>query len=179
MSARRALLLAVDHYRWRWVLGGVLSLAGVGLGLLGPWILRGAVDAFSGSEPLFGWGAGQFGLAIIGIGALEAIVGFGARFLVLEAARRVEFDLRNQFFAHLETLDGSFFDQIHSGDLMSRATSDLGVVRQVVGPFAFNAVNTLLSAAFTLAAMFAVSPSLSLRVGFVVPVVAVLFEVTR
>ena len=53
---------------------------------------------------------------------------------LIGASRQIEYDLRNDFFAHLERLPLAYFQANRTGDLMSRATNDLSAVRMMVGP---------------------------------------------
>ncbi|MEB2308555.1 MAG: ABC transporter ATP-binding protein [Candidatus Brocadiaceae bacterium] len=47
---------------------------------------------------------------------------------------RCDYDLRMAFFKHIETLSQRFYQKYRTGDLMSRATNDIGAVRMAVGP---------------------------------------------
>ena len=53
--------------------------------------------------------------------------------------------MRNDFFAHLETLPLAYFQAHRTGDLMSRATNDLNAVRMMIGPSIMYSANTLLT----------------------------------
>ncbi len=67
-----------------------------------------------------------------------AIVGgyfrYEARQRLIGASRAMEYDLRNDFFAHLQRLPLGYYNEHRTGDLMSRATSDLSAVRMMIGP---------------------------------------------
>ena len=56
------------------------------------------------------------------------------RTLLIGASRQIEYDLRQEFFAHLQRLPQAYFQANRTGDLMSRATNDLSAVRMMVGP---------------------------------------------
>ncbi len=56
------------------------------------------------------------------------------RYTVIGASRKIEYDMRNDFFSHLLTLPTSFYNNYKTGDLMARATNDLNAVRNVLGP---------------------------------------------
>ena len=74
----------------------------------------------------------------------------------------MEVDLRNDFVAHLMTLDSGFFGKTRTGDLMTRASQDTVAVRMAVGPAIMYAVNTVVGFALALALMLAISPRLTL-----------------
>ncbi len=59
---------------------------------------------------------------------------FWTRRILIGASRHIEYDMRNDFFAHLQTLPLSYFQAHRTGDLMSRATNDLNAVRMMIGP---------------------------------------------
>jgi ATP-binding cassette subfamily B protein len=77
-------------------------------------------------------------------------------------SRRVETDLRNDFFQHLLGLDATFYGGTRTGDLMSRATNDTLAVRMAAGPAIMYTVNTVASFAFALGFMLVISPRLTL-----------------
>lgn len=70
---------------------------------------------------------------ILGMGAIIAIGRFAWRYFLFGAARTIEKDMRDDLFAHLETLDMVYFNHNKTGDLMTRFINDLNAVRQLVG----------------------------------------------
>ncbi len=70
-----------------------------------------------------------FGIAVGG-----GVLRFYSRQLVFDAAREVEYEIRNDLFAHLQKLPQSFFFRWRTGDLMSRCVNDLNSVRMLLGP---------------------------------------------
>ncbi len=89
----------------------------------------------------------QFALVLVGIAIMEGIFRFLMRKVIIGVSRKVEYDLRNDYFRHLEKMSLSFFNRYKTGDLMARATNDLEAVRQVVGPAIMYSFNTLVSMA--------------------------------
>src|SRR4029078_13358346 len=69
-----------------------------------------------------------YGALLLGIGLVSGVFLFLQRRILIGASRDVEYDNRNHFFAHLETLPHSYFQTHRTGDLMSRATNDLNAV---------------------------------------------------
>jgi ATP-binding cassette subfamily B protein len=65
-------------------------------------------------------------------------------------SRWIEFDLRNDLFTHLTTLDASFFAHHRTGDLMARLTNDLSAVRMAAGPAVMYLANTVFGGLFAL-----------------------------
>ncbi len=71
---------------------------------------------------------------ILLVGALLAIGRFLWRFFIFGSARRIECEIRNDLFAHLETLSMRYFNENKTGELMSYFTNDLNAVRMSIGP---------------------------------------------
>jgi ATP-binding cassette subfamily B protein len=95
------------------------------------------------------------------------------RRIIVSASRGVEYDLRNDFFAHLERLPVSFFQQNRTGDLMSRATNDLSSVRMMIGPAVMYLANTIITAVVSLFLMFSLDVRLTLIVLLPLPIVSI------
>ncbi len=94
---------------------------------------------------------------------------------IISVSRKVEYDLRNDFFAHLQKLPQSFYNTVKTGDLMARATNDLEAVRQVVGPAIMYGANTLISlSAFGIMAYLNVELALLSMIPF--PIMAVVVQ---
>jgi ATP-binding cassette subfamily B multidrug efflux pump len=107
------------------------------------------------------------------IAGLAGYFRYQMRRIIISASRGFEYDLRNDFFAHLERLPMSFFQQNRTGDLMSRATNDLSSVRMMVGPAVMYLANTLITAVVSLSLMFSLDVWLTLIVLLPLPIVSI------
>ena len=87
-----------------------------------------------------------------------------SRTLVFNLARDVEYELRNDLFAHLQRMPQSFYLQWRTGDLMSRCVNDLGSVRLLLGPGILNLLQTPILYLAVFAAMLALDVRLALLV---------------
>ncbi len=76
----------------------------------------------------------RYGLLLIGASVLEGMFLYLQRWIIIGASRRIEYDMRNDFYGHLQRLPLRFYQEQRTGDLMSRATNDLASVRMLVGP---------------------------------------------
>ena len=74
-----------------------------------------------------------FGLALLGLAAVESAANFTRRNYSVLASLRMETDLRDDFYAHLQGLQVAFHDNWQSGQLLSRAVADIQTVRRFVG----------------------------------------------
>ncbi len=73
-------------------------------------------------------------IGILLLGVLLALGRFLWRYFLFGASRSIERELRNDMFAHLETMDVEYYHRQGTGDLMTRFTSDLNAVRMAIGP---------------------------------------------
>ena len=77
------------------------------------------------------------------VAAVRGIFLFLTRWIVIGISRDIEFDLRNDLFAHLETLSYSYYQRTRTGDIMARVTNDLNAVRMLLGPAIMYSANTI------------------------------------
>jgi len=101
---------------------------------------------------------------LAGIGLLSGVLRYYSRVLVFNAAREIEYEMRNDLFSHLQRLPQSFFLAWRTGDLMSRCVNDLNSVRTLLGPGLLSVVQTPLLYAGALAMMFWMDWQLALLV---------------
>ncbi|HSL22202.1 MAG TPA: ABC transporter ATP-binding protein [Vicinamibacterales bacterium] len=156
---RRLLPYAVRCKR-QFLLGLGCVIAATTIQLLSPWILKYAID-----DLYRGVTRGKL-LAYAGMLLGVAVAGGYFRFLmrriIVGASRVIEYDLRNDFFAHLQRLPLSYFQARRTGDLMSRATNDLNAVRMMIGPAVMYSASTLIVFVVALALMFSIDARLTL-----------------
>jgi len=107
----------------------------------------------------------------------KAIFQFWMRWILIGISRDVEYDLRNDLFAHLETLSQRYYNETRTGDLMSRLTNDLNAVRNMVGPGIMYSATTLVVGVATVALMVRLDWRLTLLSLIPLPVVSVLVKV--
>jgi ATP-binding cassette subfamily B multidrug efflux pump len=160
MSPGRRLLGYVLRYRRAFFLGFLCVIATATVSLVAPWVLKYAVDDLAaGVDSGKVW---LYGLAILMLAAVGGVFRFIMRRIIIGASRDVEYDLRNDFFAHLQTLDLAYFQQHRTGDLMSRATSDLNAIRMMIGPAVMYSATTGLTFIVATAVMISIDPWLTL-----------------
>ena len=93
-----------------------------------------------------------------------AVLRYFSRTLIFNAAREVEYEMRNDLFAHLQRLPQSFYFGWHTGDLMSRCVNDLNSVRLMLGPGLVSVIQTPLMFGLAFAVMFSMNWQLALLV---------------
>ena len=84
------------------------------------------------------------------------------RQVLIGISREIEFELRNDLYAHLTTLPARYYQGHRTGDLMSRATNDLSAVRMVLGPGIMYTASTLATFVGTIVFMLRICPRLLL-----------------
>ena len=84
------------------------------------------------------------------------------RELLNSGSRRVETDLRDHLYRHLQRMSAEFYDRYPTGDVMARTTNDLLAVRMVAGPALMYLVDTTIRALLIAPAMLAINPRLTL-----------------
>jgi ATP-binding cassette subfamily B multidrug efflux pump len=118
----------------------------------------------------------RYGLLLIGVAAVEGLFLFLQRRIIVGASRRIEFEMRNDFYDHLLKLPVRYYQEQRTGDLMSRATSDIGGVRMLIGPAIMYTVNSLIIVSGAFAMMIRIDKTLALISLAAVPVVAALVK---
>ncbi len=111
------------------------------------------------------------------IAVIQGIFRFYMRQIVIGVSRWIEYDLRNDFFAHLERLSMNFFLNYKTGDIMSRATNDLNSVRMVVGPGIMYSITTVTM--FILAISLMLSINVRLTIYAMIPFPMLTFLISR
>jgi ABC-type multidrug transport system fused ATPase/permease subunit len=108
---------------------------------------------------------------IIGSQILSSVFQFFQRRTFLNMSRYIEYDLRQDFYGHLQRLPLQSFQRHRTGDLMARATNDLGAVRQIVCPAIMHIEQTLFRLLISLPLMFQISGKLTLIMLLTMPFV--------
>ena len=117
----------------RYFIIGTLSLIAVDIiNIFPPLIIKKAIDVFS-TEVNLSKIAVLSGLFIL-VSLSQGVCRYLWRIHFIGTSLRCDYDLRMAFFGHIETLSQKFFQKYKTGDLMSRATNDIGAVRMAVGP---------------------------------------------
>jgi len=118
--------------RWALIIGLACLLLVDLLQLIIPLIIKKAIDLLTRgiATPALLF---QEGLAIVGIAFAIGLLRYVWRHLIFGHSRKVEQDLRNRLYAHLQTLSPSFFQRMKTGDLMARAINDINAIRMATG----------------------------------------------
>jgi ATP-binding cassette subfamily B protein len=105
---------------------------------------------------------------------IKGVFLFLTRQTVIVVSRKIEYDLKNEIFAHYQKLSASFYKQNSTGDLMNRISEDVSHVRMYLGPGIMYTVNLFFLFIFTIVFMLNVNVELTLYVLLPLPVMSVL-----
>ncbi len=175
-SAASALVPYLRRHGTQFGVGALFLVAGTGIQLLLPWVLKHAIDhatAANGREPAGADSSSPetYAAVVVVLAAARAAARFMTQRLIMGAAREVETDVRSELFRQLQRLPPAWFRVHRTGDLMSRATNDLGAVGTMAGPVIMYVAGTSLT--FILAVVLMVSLSPTLAVLALLPLTAV------
>ncbi len=146
----------------------LISMLGmVGMSFVVPWITRYVIDIAIIEQQWYLLLPAALG--VIGATALHALFVGGRRFYCAYLGQRVIYDLRNQLYEHLHNLPFSFYDTAQTGELMSRVTQDVNLMRRFLGFGVVNILRSVLMFFGTMVVLFFINVRLTLLVLFTLP----------
>jgi ATP-binding cassette subfamily B multidrug efflux pump len=165
-------------YLWRhwqsYFLGGVCLFLTATLVMVIPWWIRSAIIIIERGGPnedvVF------YAMAIMGAAVGQGLMRTFSRFLIFNSGRAVEYELRNDVFAHLLKLPLSYYCSQRTGDLMSRAINDINSVRMLLGPGILNMINAPLYYLYAMVLMLQMDVRMTLVVVLTYPLMAWAFR---
>jgi ATP-binding cassette subfamily B protein len=169
--------LFLDCWRHPYVVVAALLASGIGVGTeaLTPLVTRLAVDdAVTGTTQRLGW----LVATLTGVALLHFGTAFVRRYLGGRLSLDVQHDLRNAVFRAVQKLDGAKQDSLRTGQVVSRAISDLQLMQSLLSMVPLTA-GVLVLLAVALAAMLWLSPFLTLIALVVVPAAGLVTTRTR
>jgi ATP-binding cassette subfamily B protein len=169
--AAKRLLPYINRYRRAFLIGLVCVVSTTAFQLLGPWVLKFAIDdlhqAVTERKLIL------YAALLLGISVVRGLFLFLMRRIIIGASRDIEYDIRNDFFARLEQQPLAYYQERRTGDLMSRATNDLNAVRMMIGPAIMYSANTVLVFVVAILLMVAIDLRLTLIALIPLPFVSV------
>ena len=148
------------RYRWQYARGGLCLLGTATLVMWIPWWIREAVAIIEHGGAMRD--VTYYALLILAAALAQGVVRTYSRALIFNAGRNVEYDLRNDVFAHLQKLPPAFYQTQRTGDLMSRVINDISAVRVMLGPGILNFVNAPLYYVYAVALMLSMDVRMTL-----------------
>ena len=170
-TGRAWLVFYLKKYRWQLITGTIFVLGSVTFGVFVPRYVGMAIDGLKAGDLSYEklWRSVAI---IVGSSLVSGVFLYFQRRTLINMSRFIEYDLRQDFYGHLQTLPLEFFQNNRTGDLMARATNDLGAVRQIVGPAIMYGEQTLFRVLIILPLMFSISVKLTLILLLTMPLVS-------
>lgn len=176
-------------YRWRLLLGVLFVTMSNVFGVLPPQVIRHAFNLvkenieyyhlYSGFElqssfyGVFSSAVIFFGLAVVVLAVMKGIFMFFMRQTMIVMSRLIEYDFRNEIYAHYQKLTTAFYKRHRTGDMMSRITEDVARVRMYLGPALMYSVNLTVLIVIVVSTMLQVNVELTLYALIPLPILSV------
>lgn len=157
-------------YKFHIIMGILFILVSMSFGLLIPYLVGRAIDDLSQNIT---WNKIiYYPLLILGVNFVSGIFLFWQRRLLINASRHIEYDMRRDFYAALVNQPLEYFQNTRVGDLMARATNDLGAIRQIVGPMILYSFQAIFALAIVLPILLRINVKLTLLLLIPMPFVS-------
>ena len=177
-------------YRWKLIPGVFFVIASNYFGILPAQVIRVAFDLvkenislyqlFDGFNQqneinqIFGYSLMLFGTLVLVLAIMRGFFLFLMRQTIILTSRHIEYDLKNEIYAHYQKLDMAFYRKNNTGDLMNRATEDVNQVRNYLGPAIMYAINTVVLSIMIIYAMYSVNATLATYSLLPIPIISVI-----
>jgi ATP-binding cassette, subfamily B, multidrug efflux pump len=166
-------------YKWRFLFGILFIIISNYFGVQMPLYVKTTVDDLMGSTTISGYEDALF--LSFKIGGIYILLSIGKGFFlflmrqtIIVMSRFIEFDLKNEIYAHYQKLDLGFFKRNSTGDLMNRISEDVSQVRMYLGPGIMYTINLVVLSSMIIVQMVNISPQLTLFVLMPLPLMSFL-----
>lgn len=175
-------------YKWYLILGTIFTIISNLFGIIPAQLVRYALDlvketldiyfllegssAQSKLYDVFTFSILLYGILILIMALLKGIFLFLVRQTLIVMSRHIEYDLKNEIYAHYQTLPLSFYRQNNTGDLMARISEDVSKVRMYVGPSIMYGINLITLFILVISYMVSVNATLTFYVLLPLPVLS-------
>jgi ATP-binding cassette subfamily B protein len=161
MKKIKALFKYAYKYRYKYFIGIIFLILVDMLQLIPPKLIGYITDSISKGTATKSLLL-RYILYIIVIAVLMAAGRFVWRMYIIGTSRKVEYDMRNSYFKHLQTLSINFYNKNKTGDLMALATNDIGAVRMALGPGVMMLTDSITLTITTIVIMLTINVKLTL-----------------
>ena len=177
-------------YKW-WIIPGVFFVIISNIfGVIPAQVIGHAFNLITGNIQIYGLFSGfdrqqiiydifsyslfYFGALVLLLYLVRGLFLFFMRQTLILMSRHIEFDMKNEIYAHYQVLSLGFYRRNNTGDLMNRATEDVNRVRMYVGPAIMYAINTAVLFLLIITSMYSVNPKLATYCLLPLPVLVVI-----
>ena len=170
MTPLQRLLTYFSRHRKALTLGFLCVIASAVFSLAKPMIVGNAVNELS--RAVTRAALIRYGVLLVAAAAMEGVFLYLQRWILIGESRHIEYEMRNDFYAHLQSLPLGYYQDQRTGDLMSRATNDLSSVRMLIGPAVMHSASSLLVVTGAFIMMLRINMEMAMISLISVPVVA-------
>jgi len=172
MNKKKTIFSLLLKYKYSF-LAGLIALSLVDICQLSiPLIIERVIDALTLEDATIS-DISKYGLYMLIIAIVMSVFRFFWRYFIMGAARKIEQSLRNDFFAHLQSLNFDFFSEKKVGDLMAHTVNDVETLKFACGLGVLVAYDGIFLLVFIFAAMLYISPQLTLYAFIPFPILGV------
>ncbi|MCH7949443.1 MAG: ABC transporter ATP-binding protein [Candidatus Dadabacteria bacterium] len=172
MNKKKTIFSLLLKYKYSF-LAGLIALSLVDICQLSiPLIIERVIDALTLEDASIN-DISKYGLYMLIIAIVMSVFRFFWRYFIMGAARKIEQSLRNDFFAHLQSLNFDFFSEKKVGDLMAHTVNDVETLKFACGLGVLVAYDGIFLLVFIFAAMLYISPQLTLYAFIPFPILGV------
>src|SRR6266571_349268 len=175
MTPIRRLVSYLGRHKKALTMGGLCVVGSAAFSLMKPMIVGNAVNELA--KAITRSALIRYSLLLLGASAVEGLFLYLQRWIIIGASRRIEYEIRNDFFQHLEKLPVRYYHGQRTGDLMSRATNDLSSVRMLIGPAVMYTASSLLVVTGSFVMMMRIDRAMALISLIALPIVAGLVKI--
>lgn len=183
MKALQSINVYLIKYKWRLLLGALFVVLSSVFSIYQGVVVRDATNEIarliSSHVSINTSRFIVFGLTLLGLALMSGLFLFFQRQTLIVMSRHIEFDQKNELYAHFQALDASFYKNNNTGDLMNRISEDVGKVRMYTGPAIMYLINTFAMTLIILIFMLSINWQLSLLVFAPLPLLSyVIYKVS-
>ncbi|MFN4145174.1 MAG: ABC transporter ATP-binding protein [Runella sp.] len=176
-------------YKWYLILGTIFTIVSNLFGIIPAQLVRYALDLvketldiyflYEGSSiqsklyDVFAFSILLYGLLILAMALLKGFFLFLVRQTLIVMSRHIEYDLKNEIYAHYQTLPLGFYRRNNTGDLMARISEDVSKVRMYLGPSIMYGINLIVLFVLVISYMLSVNVKLTAYVLMPLPILSV------
>jgi ATP-binding cassette subfamily B protein len=158
-------------YKGQYFIGIIFLLLVDAVQLIPPKIMGNITDSLSKGEATSTYILKNIGYIIL-VAIVMAIGRYAWRIFIIGTSRKIEYDIRNKYFKHLQSLSANFYNKNKTGDLMALATNDLNAVRMSLGQGIIMMTDALVLSIATITILFTINVKLTLIALIPLPFVA-------
>lgn len=114
-----------------------------------------------------------FGGLVLASAIIKGVFMYFMRQTIIVMSRYIEYDLKNEIFAHYQKLGASFYSKNYTGDLMNRISEDVSQVRMYLGPAIMYSINLVFLFILVISVMVSINPTITLYVLIPLPILSI------